>query len=267
MSQFIKNVNVCDLVVSPMNVRKQLNSEDEDETTINDLASDIQKNGLLNPLTVRQTSEGKFEIIAGQRRFLACQLIKTPNILCNIIDCSDQQAEEISLVENIQRTKMSNEDKIRVYNKIYNSYGKNIEKVLSVIHISKSTLMKYVKLNNLSNDIIKLMDKNDHEKISVDVAIELSKINEEGTNLSMFVDELKHVSNPQKVSILKQFINSGQNDIRELQEIKERCIISENRLKTVPTQPYVIDENGNFIIIPENLYDDVIDLIQEHNDD
>jgi ParB family chromosome partitioning protein len=92
----VKELSINILVVSELNVRKTLTS-DEDETGISDLANDIRNNGLINPITVRKLGD-KYEIIAGQRRYLACKLLNRKTIPCSIVDVSTQKGEELSLV-------------------------------------------------------------------------------------------------------------------------------------------------------------------------
>jgi len=80
----IINIEISKLYVSDVNVRKTLTSE-EDETGIIDLANDIDVNGLINPITVRQIGD-KYEIIAGQRRFLAIRYLNKTHIPCNVLN-------------------------------------------------------------------------------------------------------------------------------------------------------------------------------------
>lgn len=97
----IQNIPIEKLTISELNVRKTISTED-DETNIEDLANDIKINNLLNPLTVR-LYDNKYEIIAGQRRFLALKLLNWKSIPCHIMNVNNQKAEEISLIENVQR--------------------------------------------------------------------------------------------------------------------------------------------------------------------
>ena len=69
---------------------------------INELTLSIKEKGLLHPITVR-AKEGHFEIVAGNRRYLACKALGWRKILCHIVELDDKEAFEISLVENIQR--------------------------------------------------------------------------------------------------------------------------------------------------------------------
>jgi len=70
----IQTISIDDLFVSEINVRKLLSSED-DKTDISDLADNIKEFGLINPLTVRKSENLKYEIIAGQRRYLALKAL------------------------------------------------------------------------------------------------------------------------------------------------------------------------------------------------
>jgi ParB family chromosome partitioning protein len=169
----IINVDITNLFVSNINVRKTLTSE-EDETGISDLANDINTNGLINPITVRANND-KYEIIAGQRRYLAMKHLNKTHIPCNVLNIDTQKAEEISLVENVQRNQMTTLDKIRSYSKLYDVYNRDIDKVISAIHISKQTIQKYLKLRNLPEEVLKLLDTTNENKITIDVAIELTK--------------------------------------------------------------------------------------------
>ena len=129
------DIDIDKLYVSDINVRKTLESE-EDETGISDLANDIKQNGLINPITVRlDNNNNKYEIIAGQRRFLAIKLLENKFVSCHIINVSNQKAEEISLVENVQRNQMTTIDKVKSYSKLYNVYNNDIDKVINCIHI------------------------------------------------------------------------------------------------------------------------------------
>lgn len=131
------DITIDKLQVSHLNVRKILSSE-EDETCIEDLANNIKNNGLINPITVRKLDNSEnYEIIAGQRRFLAIKLLNNKTISCHILNISNQKAEEISLVENVQRNQMTTTDKVKAYSKLYEVYNKDIEKVVNAIHISK----------------------------------------------------------------------------------------------------------------------------------
>jgi ParB family chromosome partitioning protein len=255
----VKEIDINTLFVSELNVRKTLTS-DEDETGISDLANDIRANGLINPITVRKM-ESKYEIIAGQRRYLACKLLNKPTIPCNIVDVTRQKAEEISLVENVQRNPMTNSDKIKTYSKLYQVYNKDIDKVISVINISKITLSKYLKLNSLPEDIIKLLDSNSETKLTIEVAVELTKL-PEGVDKIEVVKNIQTLTSVQKIKAIKDFIKNECDDAEDIIEIKEDIALQDNSIVLAPSFPYVKDKDGKNVKIPTSLFEDVVELIK-----
>lgn len=255
----VKDIDIISLYVSELNVRKILTS-DEDETGISDLANDIRSNGLINPITVRK-SKDKYEIIAGQRRYLACKMLKRSTIPCNIVDVSTQKAEELSLVENIQRNPMTNSDKIKTYTKLYNVYNKDIDKVINAVNISKATLVKYIKLSTLPEEVIKLLDTTGDEKITIDVAVELTKL-PDGVNKLQLVKNIQTLTSTQKITAIKDFIRNDCSDAEDINDIKDDIAIQQNNIILAPSFPYVKDEHGKNIRIPQNLFADVITLIK-----
>jgi len=257
----VREIELDKLVVSDLNVRKTLTSE-EDETGISDLSNDIRVNGLINPITVRRLpGQDKYEIFAGQRRFLATKLLQRTTISCSIMDVTSQKAEELSLVENVQRNPMTNSDKVKTYSKLYEVYNKDIDKVISVINISRPTLQKYLKLKDLDEAIIKMLDSNSDSKITIDVAVELTKLPDSVDKLEV-IQNIQTLSTAQQKTTLKQFIADGSSDIDDLIDIKKDVLIQQNNIVLAPSFPYVKDTDGKNVKIPQHLFEDVIALIQ-----
>lgn len=255
----IQNIDSSKLSISPHNVRKNIDEdEDIDETKIIDLANDIKNNGLLNPLTVMKNKNG-YEIIAGQRRFLAMSKLNRKTIPCNIIEVSPQQAKEISLVENIQRNSMKTIDKINSFSNLYEFYNNDIDKIASVTNISKQTIRKYLNIKYLPESVLKLLDIKSNDRITIDVAIQLSKLSSD-IDITKVLDKIKTLSNAQKIRVLRKFDTNC--DIDELDIIQQDIFFEDNKIEDTP--PYVFDiiVNKN-IIIPEDLYGDIVKLIKE----
>lgn len=148
----VKDIKMADIRLSEFNIRKDLNAGTED-TGLEDLAESIKDKGLLNPLIVRRLDDGTYELIAGQRRFLACQKLgwKTiPAIIRDITD--DTDATILSLIENVHRADLNPIDKAKAYRKIYDKYN-DYNKVAKETGVSVSTIRKYVTLLNLAPSI------------------------------------------------------------------------------------------------------------------
>lgn len=266
----IQHIPYTYLVISSLNVRKNLDVVNDDDSSVSDLAKDIQKRGLLNPLTVRQQSYNTYEVIAGQRRLLAINNIILhdstfpKDVPCNVLVVDDDTAEEISMIENIQRNQMTAKDKVRIFAKLYKRYNNDIHKLFTVVNISVNTLKRYIQINELPEEILDKMDGNDDTRLTLNVAAALTKI---PSNIVIidFYDKISSLSNTQKVEAIKQFISEGHTDINEIQDIKENIVVQDNRIKLAPSTPYVIDEENMenpYVIIPRSLYKDVLALIR-----
>ena len=109
--------------VSELNTRKDLQAGNED-ADIEDLANSIRARGLINPVTVVPRSDGGYDLIAGQRRFLACKLLQMPTISAIVREnLNDNEAMVISLVENVQRADMNPIDKASAYQSLLDELG------------------------------------------------------------------------------------------------------------------------------------------------
>jgi ParB family chromosome partitioning protein len=102
-----ENVPLSKLQLSALNTRKNRNAGQED-SGVAELAASIERDGLLNPPLVRRTLDEKYEVVAGQRRLLACKRVGLDPVPCQIRDeLDDTNALALSLIENVHRADMS----------------------------------------------------------------------------------------------------------------------------------------------------------------
>lgn len=136
------------LVVSPLNVRKALDAGQED-SNVEELAASIREKGLLSPLTVRPLTDGRFEILVGQRRYLACQLVPLDPVPCFVKEgLSDAEAISLSLIENVHRADMHPIDKAKALQALFAKHG-SYEGVAKESACSPATIRRYLKLLEL----------------------------------------------------------------------------------------------------------------------
>lgn len=148
----VKEVELSSVVISQFNTRKDLDAGTED-ASLDELASSIREKGLLNPITVVKREDGKYDLIAGQRRFIACRRagMKTiPAIIREKMD--DTDATILSLIENVHRADMNPIDKAKAYKIIYDKYG-NYEQVAKETSVSVPTIKRYLSLLNLATSV------------------------------------------------------------------------------------------------------------------
>ena len=147
----VKEILLESIVVSELNTRKDLEAGTED-SSLDDLAFSIAEKGLLSPIVVIQ-KEDKYELIVGQRRFLACKKLgwKTiPSIVRTDLD--DNSAVALSLIENVHRADMNPMDKARALKKLYERF-QTYTKVSEETGLSPSTVSRYVSLLDLPEEI------------------------------------------------------------------------------------------------------------------
>lgn len=96
------SIPLADIVSNPYQPRKHF-----DEHAIRELAESIRENGLLQPITVRKNSKGKFELVAGERRTLAFRLLRKIDIPAIVESFSDEQSSTLALIENLQRENLN----------------------------------------------------------------------------------------------------------------------------------------------------------------
>ena len=148
----IKEIPLNAISVSSLNTRKDLDAGTED-ANIEHLANSIRENGLLNPIIVRESSKDQYELIAGQRRFLACCRLGMSTIPATIKDnLGDTDATVISLIENVHRADMSPLDKARAYQQIRLQYGDD-RRVAKETGVTLRTVRRYLSLLKLASPI------------------------------------------------------------------------------------------------------------------
>ena len=144
----VVSIPLSQINVSSLNTRKDLRAGTED-SSIEDLSASIRERGLLSPVTVKPLGDNRFDIIAGQRRFLACQLLGLTEIPAIVReDLDDTQAVIISLIENVHRAEMNPIDKARAFQRIYETVG-SYQEVAKQARVSPTTVTRYTALLNL----------------------------------------------------------------------------------------------------------------------
>ncbi len=138
-------IPLCDIVAGP-NDRTTFN-----EAELADLAADIRKNGLIQPITVRPW-QGRYQIVAGERRFRAHQVAGLPTILAYIRDLTDQQADSLMLAENIGRKDLDPIDEARAIAKRMERYGWTPKQAAEELHLSESRVKTRLALLRLIPD-------------------------------------------------------------------------------------------------------------------
>lgn len=140
----INVVPLADIQANPFQPRK-----DFDENALNDLAQSIREQGVITPVTVRRMPDGKYQLIAGERRMRAAQIAGLNEIPAYIRVATDGQMMEMALVENIQRENLNAMEIAFSYNALIEECQLTHEQLSQRVGKDRSTITNYLRLLNL----------------------------------------------------------------------------------------------------------------------
>ncbi len=148
-------VSISDLVPNKYQPRKIF-----DEGNLNDLTNSIKERGVIQPIIVRVSNQNKskFEIIAGERRWLAAQRAGLHNVPVVVTEADDLKSLEFSIVENVQRHDLNPLEEAQGYKRLIDEFSYDQEKVSKFIGKSRSHITNSLRLLTLPDDVIKLIE-------------------------------------------------------------------------------------------------------------
>ena len=128
-----------------------------DKEALEELAASISENGLLQPILVREYGEGRYQIIAGERRFRASKLAGLNEIPAIVLDKDDKNAAQIALIENIQREDLNPIEEALAYKSLAEEYHMTQEELSQKVGKSRSAIANFVRLLDLPEEILTLV--------------------------------------------------------------------------------------------------------------
>ena len=149
-------VSISDLSRNPYQPRMKFN-----ETKMEELSNSIKKNGVIQPIAVRakKNEPGKYEIVAGERRWLAAQRAGLHDIPVNILDLSDVESLEVAIVENIQRDDLNSIEEARGYMRLSKEFNYDHENISKLMSKSRSHVSNTLRLLSLPEDVIAMLEE------------------------------------------------------------------------------------------------------------
>ena len=148
-------IPISDLVPNKYQPRKIF-----DNTTLDDLTNSIKERGMIQPIIVRKSAQdiSKFEIIAGERRWLAAQRAGLHNVPVVITEADDLKSLEFAIVENVQRHDLNPLEEAQGYKRLIDDFLYDQEKVSKFIGKSRSYIANSLRILTLPNDVISLIE-------------------------------------------------------------------------------------------------------------
>ena len=152
----VNKVSISDLLSNKFQPRKNF-----DEERLQDLTNSIKERGIIQPIIVRRSidNKSKYEIIAGERRWLAAQkagLHEVPVVVTNV---DDLKSLEFSIVENVQRNDLNAIEEAQGYQRLIKEFDYDQEKVAQFIGKSRSHIANYLRLLGLPQNVLELIER------------------------------------------------------------------------------------------------------------
>jgi len=149
-----RTVGLAEIKAGRLNPRRDFREEELEE-----LSSSIRQRGLVQPILVRPAADGGYEIVAGERRWRACQRAGLHNIPVIIRELSDQEVLELAIIENVQRADLNAIEEAGGYRDLIEQYGYTQDRLAEVIGKSRSHLANTLRLLKLPETVQMLVQQ------------------------------------------------------------------------------------------------------------
>ena len=155
-SNTLNKLSISDLSRNPYQPRQNFS-----ETKLEELANSIKKNGIIQPIAVRpkKSVNGKYEIVAGERRWLAAQRAGLHEIPVTVLDLSDVESLEVAIVENIQRDDLNPIEEAKGYKRLNEEFKYDHESISKLMSKSRSHVSNTLRLLTLPSDVISMLEE------------------------------------------------------------------------------------------------------------
>lgn len=200
-SSSINEIEIDKIIANPDQPRQIF-----DEETLLELSSSIKQLGIIQPITLREMSDGTYQIIAGERRFRASKLAGFQTIPAYVKTVADSEVMEMALIENIQRDDLNSIEVALAYQKLIDVYSLTQEQLSERIGKKRATITNYLRLLKLPAEI-QMGIKN--RKIEMAHARTLVTIEDVATQLEIYQLILEKGLSVRKVEEYVRIINDG----------------------------------------------------------
>lgn len=219
-SSTINEVQISQIERNPNQPRREF-----DEEALQELANSIHELGIVQPITLRQIAENRYQIIAGERRWRASQLAGLTTIPAYIRTINDENVMEMALVENIQREDLNAVEIALAYQHLLDNTGFTQEKVAERVGKKRATVANFLRLLKLPAQVQMALQK---KEIDMGHARALLSLDDPKMQIKVFKDIVKNGYSVRKVEELIQQIKSGESVEVGKKKVKVASQLPEN---------------------------------------
>ena len=181
---------------------------DFDEEALQELATSIEQIGIIQPITLRQTAENHYQIIAGERRWRASQIAGLYAIPAYIRTINDESIMEMALIENIQREDLNAIEIALAYEHLLDAEGMTQEKVSERVGKSRTAITNYLRLLRLPAQVQIALQK---KEIDMGHARALLAVDSPSLQIKLFNEVVKHGYSVRKVEEMAKMLKNGED--------------------------------------------------------
>jgi ParB family chromosome partitioning protein len=156
-----KEENPIEIEISKIKPNAYQPRKNFDEEKLQELVKSIKEHGVVQPIMVRPVSDGRYELVVGERRLRACQRLKLDSIPAVIKELTEQQMIEIALIENIQRHDLNPVEEARAYKRLMEEFELTQEQVAERVGKSRPLIANMTRLLNLPQDVLDILARGD----------------------------------------------------------------------------------------------------------
>jgi len=202
--------NFKSILLAQIDPPSQADRESIDPTRIRELADSIKAQGLLQAIVVRPLN-GRYEIIAGHRRYLACSTLGLTHVTCNVKDLSDEDAALAKAMENMQREDLTPIEEARAYKRLSSNFNMTYQQIADKSGKTAVIIKKRIALLTLHPDVIAAIHD---RKIPVGVGEEIAFIDDPNT-LKYYLDLA--IENGVTRDVIRMWVKEYRDNVRRSQ--------------------------------------------------
>lgn len=257
-SNGIEGIDISLIYANPNQPRKTF-----DETALKELATSIKTHGIIQPIVLNRAEDGKYMIIAGERRWRAAKMAGLEQVPAFVRNYTPKQIKEISIIENLQREDLNPIEAARAIKQLMDEYDLTQEAVADRIGKSRPAIANTLRLLNLPMDVIELIEKNKlsagHARclVALSSPIEQTKVAQAAVAKKLSVREME--------KLVKNLLNPVKERPKTEQSLELRGMIEEMQ-RTFATKVSAIgnDDKGRIYIdyYSKDDLDRIAELIQ-----
>lgn len=254
-SNGIEGIDISLIYANPNQPRKTF-----DETALKELATSIKTHGIIQPIVLNRAEDGKYMIIAGERRWRAAKMAGLEQVPAFVRNYTPKQIKEISIIENLQREDLNPIEAARAIKQLMDEYDLTQEAVADRIGKSRPAIANTLRLLNLPMDVIELIEKNKlsagHARclVALSSSIEQTKVAQAAVTKKLSVREME--------KLVKNLLNPVKERPKTEQSLELRGMIEEMQ-RTFATKVSAIGNDNKGRIYIDYYSKDDLDRIAE----